>query len=158
QPDSLAMLRQQNLALTFNKLVARWPRRNLRYQDLQALLMQATEDHKKMHVNPDHLITRRDAVHFLALLPLEIAGLSARGAPAKQPPEETLTQCAAGITGCWYMTRGDKVFPGYIIRSTDLTAASDIIDTYIPTLKDIAALSSTQSGKAATDLLVQCFL
>ncbi len=156
--DPLTLLRKQNLAMIYNKIVDRWPRRNFRHHELQTLLMQATEDHKKVNFNPDHLITRRDAFHFLALLPLEIAGLSALGSKPKASPEEILTQCAAGVMGCWYMVRGHKVFTDYIVRSKELAAASDAVSAYIPVLTEIADSSSTQHSKAASDLLVQCFL
>lgn len=110
-----------------------------------------------LHFNSDHLITRRDAFHFLALLPLEISGLSITPKP-KYAQEEMLTQCAAGIMGCWYMIRGHKLFSDYIICSQDLHAAYSIVDTYIPYLEETIISSSSSHSNAAIDLLVQCLL
>ncbi len=156
--DMLAMLRKQTLALCFMKNVNNWPRRNTRYDELQSLLMQAIEEHKRVNSQPDHRVTRRDALRFLALLPIEMCELSASTTTHKYQAEEILPQCAAGILACWYMIRGHKVFIDYIVRSDELVAASNIVDSYIPTLKEVATSSPAQYRIAAANLLVQCFL
>jgi len=100
-----------------------------------------------MSQDTDYLIGRREALHRLAFLPIEICGLNALGPVLTYPVEEILTQCAAGVTACWYLHRGKE-----------LALTSHIVESYLPTLKAIAKSSSSQHRKAAADLLTQCLL
>jgi tetratricopeptide (TPR) repeat protein len=66
----------------------------------------------------------------------------------KNPVEEILTQCAAGVTACWFLRKGKE-----------LQLASDAVASYIPTLRAIIQeTNSTRIRKATADLLVQSFL
>ena len=90
-------------------------------------------------------INRREALRRMALLPIEMCGLSVLGAVLTSPVEETLTQCAAGITACWFLRKGKE-----------LKLASDAIASYIPTLQAIILEThSTRIRKATAELLVQ---
>ena len=74
------------------------------YHELQAALIAELEDNIAMH--PDHDISRRDALRFLASLPIEACGLSALQPVLKYENTELLLQCAAGITACWHLKKG----------------------------------------------------
>jgi transcriptional regulator with XRE-family HTH domain len=145
--DALKALVRDDLSLRLLKIVWRWPRSNTRYGELQAHIIQKTEDYTTVNQKNDHSINRRDALRLLALLPIEMCGLSALGPVLKYPAEEILTHCAAGITACWYLRQGKE-----------LALASSAVTSYIPTLKSITTSSSASQRTAAADLLVQCFL
>ena len=145
--DALKALVRDELSLRLLKIIWRWPRSNTRYSELQAHLVQKTEDYTIVNQKNDHSINRRNALRLLALLPIEMCGLSALGPVLKYPAEDILTHCAAGITACWYLRKGKE-----------LALASSAVASYIPTLKSIAASSSASQRTAAADLLVQCLL
>ncbi len=125
--STLILVRKQNLAGCFIKIVTSWPRRDSAYHELQTLIRQATEEYTNMNILPDYPVTRRNALHFLALLPIEIFGLSSLKATLKSSPEEMLTHCAAGITACEYLSNGN-----------DLSTAFLIVSAYLPTLVVLA--------------------
>ncbi|MBV9708858.1 MAG: helix-turn-helix transcriptional regulator, partial [Chloroflexi bacterium] len=145
--DGLNPWRKQDLTLRLMKLLWQWPRRNTRYHLLQAQIVQETEEYSSMSQEIEYLIGRREALHCLAFLPIELCGLSKLGPILNYPAEEILTQCAAGVTACWYLHRGKE-----------LALTSHIVESYLPTLKAIAKSSSSQHRKAAADLLTQCVL
>ncbi len=143
--DTLASFRRQDLTMRLMRIAWDWSTHNARYHELQMLISLELEDNNSM--NPDDPISRRNALRRLALLPIELCGLSALSAVVKRPTEEILAQCAAGITACWYLR-----------KSKELVFASQVVSTYLPTLKAIAQSSPAPQRKAAADLLVQCFL
>lgn len=81
-----------------------------------------------MNQNDAHAISRRDALRRLALLPIELCGLTTLAAVFKTPYEEILTQCSAGIIACKYLSKG---------QHDDLVLAASVISTYLPTLRAI---------------------
>jgi transcriptional regulator with XRE-family HTH domain len=141
--DAYSAFRASHSMLRLWHVVCTWPAHTARYHELQERLILELEDSSMT----DDLINRRDALRLLAALPIEICSLSAFRPVFKHPVEGILTQCAAGITACWYLRRGK-----------DLAFTSDVIGTYLPTLKEIARSASTPQRKSAADLLAQCFL
>ncbi len=127
QEQVTAILRQ-DVTVHLLKIVWTWSRRNTNYDELQRLIMQKTEDNDTVNQENTPSINRRDALRHLALLPLELCGLTALGLVLKSPVEEILTQCAAGITACLYLSKG---------QHEDMTLASSVISAYLPTLKTI---------------------
>ncbi len=108
--------------------------------------VQATEENRRM--NPNEEISRREALRRLALLPIDVYGLSAVGAALNGPFEEMIAHCSAGITACWYLRKGKE-----------LQLASTIVSAYIPTLQAMMSKSQTSRlHQATTSLLVQCFV
>ena len=127
----------------------RGPRRSARLehwppdQELQQRLVDVTEGHYTMrHQDASDDLSRREALRRLALLPLELCGLTALRPVLEQPAEEILAQCAAGITACWYLWRGKE-----------LPLAFQVIATYAPTLKALAAWPGERRLKELRDLL-----
>lgn len=141
---SLRLLVQEDLMLRLLKIVLTWPHRNTQYHELQARLMQETEDYSALNHSTDDLMSRRDALRRLALLPVELYGLTSLGPLLNPPVEEFLTRCAAGITACEYMS-----------NSANLSSAFSIVSTYLPTLTAIARTSSFYR-QAAAHLITQC--
>lgn len=141
--DALTAFRQQNSVLCLMRLVWNWPRRNARYQELQEAITLELEDNNTM----DDSLSRRDALRILALLPIEMSGLSAFHSVSKSPTDEILAQCAAGVTACWHLRRGKE--PAFTM---------DAVSAYLPTLKTIVKTSPMPYRKSAADLLVQCLL
>ena len=134
------------LTLRFFRCFWTYPRMvTARYHELQRALLMELEDNIAMH--PEHEVNRRDALRFLASLPVEACGLSALQPVLKYENTEILLQCAAGIAACWSLKRG-----------RDLIFASDMIAKYVPTLKEIARLATGTQRKDAAELLAQCFL
>ncbi len=143
--DALAAFRQQDLTMRFMRSIWNWPKQNARYHELQTLIALELEDNTSM--NHDELVSRRDALRRLALLPIEVCGLSALIAVMKRPVEEILTQCASGIMACWYLRQG-----------RELAFANDAVSKYIPILQEITQSAASSHRKAAAGLLAQCFL
>jgi transcriptional regulator with XRE-family HTH domain len=87
-------------------------------------------------------IARRDALHRLALFPIRVLGLDVamRGAVPIRAPEEVLTHCAAGITACEHLAKG---------QYDDMTLAFQVLTTYLPPLKEIVDQSSKYREEAA---------
>src|SRR5579885_184876 len=143
--DAYTSFRSAHFWLRLWHLVCNWPTSNVRYHELQEALLLELEDYHRM--SREESMSRRDALRFLAAMPIEICGLSAVNVVIKRPIEEILTQCAAGITACWELKKGK-----------DLVFISDAVAKYLTTLKEIARVAPTVQSKAAADLLAQCFL
>jgi transcriptional regulator with XRE-family HTH domain len=144
EAEELTAWRSQDLTLRLFRIVWHWPIHNARYHELQQLLLLELEDNNAMTYDE---LTRRDALRRLALLPIELCGLSAMIPVFKRPNEEILTQCAAGITACWQLRKGKE-----------LTFANDAVSSYLPTLKAMVKATTEAERKAAAELLVQCLL
>ena len=143
--DASTTIIRQDLTLRFMCILLSWPTHSLHYRELQAQVVQATGEITLMNKEIDQ-INRREALRRMALLPIEMYGLSALGAVLTSPFEEVLTQCAAGITACWFLRKGKE-----------LKLAFHTIASYVPTLQAIMLEThSTRIRKAAAELLVQC--
>lgn len=136
--EELSHFQMQDLTLRLMRLVWQWSPRTATYNDLQ---MQVTEVLKDTMHDP----TRRDALHRLALLPIEMSGLSLLRALKTPPERDQLAQIAAGVTACWHLR-----------KSAEFASAADTVAKYIPVLKRIFQGSTYR--KAATELLAQCYL
>jgi transcriptional regulator with XRE-family HTH domain len=141
--DLLDAFRKRHVLRRIEIMIWNWSRRDARYHLLQAATLAELEDDNPM----DAVMSRRDVLRSLALLPIDWSKLSVQGAVFKSPTEEILAQCAAGIVACWELRKGDE------LAFTDQT-----ISKYIPTLKAIAQTAPQAQRKAAADLLVQCLL
>jgi transcriptional regulator with XRE-family HTH domain len=144
EENEFAAFCQQNLILRLMRIVWNWPPDDARYQMLQLLIIVELEDNS---VNEE--ISRRDAFHFLAVVPAEMLGLSHFQAVFKKGVsyDDILKYCAAGIIACWYLRKGKE-----------LAFADQAVSKYIPTLKAIAQTAPMAQRKAAADLLSQCLL
>src|SRR5581483_8283346 len=91
--DALTPFQQQDLTLRLMRIVGQWSHQSARYSVLQTLITQELE--QSMNEDLQAQLTRRDALRRLALLPVELLGLSAMGAVLKFPIEEILAHCAA---------------------------------------------------------------
>lgn len=143
QADELTLFRQKDLTMRLMSIVWNWPEHNARYHELQTCIVLVLEDNSNM----DERMSRRDTLLRLALLPIEMCGLSALIAVMKRPAEEILAQCAAGIMACWYLRQGKE-----------LAFVNNAISKYLPTLKELAQTGSASQRKAAAGLLAQCLL
>ncbi len=140
----LTAFRQRNLISRLMRLVWNWPAGDARYQMLQGLILLELEDNS---MNDD--ISRRDALRFLALVPVDLLGLSHLH-PVLQKEfsyEDILKHCAAGITACWSLRKGKE-----------LAFADLAVSKYLPTLKSMAQTAPITHRKTAADLLAQCLL
>jgi transcriptional regulator with XRE-family HTH domain len=142
--DALAAFREKDLSLRLDRVVGNWSRCDARYHLLQiAILMDLGDDNMNLHEE----MNRRDALKRLVVASTDFLGLTAMHAVLKRSPEEILVRCAAGITACWYLRRGEE-----------LVFADHAVSKYIPTLKAIVRNAPEAQRKAAADLLVQCLL
>ena len=73
-------------------------------------------------------ISRRDALRRIALLPIQALSLDALGTTAKWAPEDILPHCAAGITACEHLSKG---------QGEDMSIAYGVSTTYLTPLKEI---------------------
>jgi transcriptional regulator with XRE-family HTH domain/tetratricopeptide (TPR) repeat protein len=92
---------------------------------------------------------RRAALRTLALIPLQALGLGIVASRVKLAwsPQEFLTHCAAGVTACYYLAKG---------QHEDMAIASDAITGYLPTLQTLVKESSMHRKEAA-NLAAQCW-
>jgi transcriptional regulator with XRE-family HTH domain len=134
----LAELLQQDLSLRLIRLVWTWPRGNRRYEELQGQIMKETEQFDSIINDADHPLTRRDALRRLALLPVEMYGLTTLVGTLRQPAEEFLPLCAASITACWYLMSG-----------SDFTLVEHVLPHYLPRLEALAKQPSRMQKEAA---------
>ncbi|MBV9019658.1 MAG: helix-turn-helix transcriptional regulator [Ktedonobacteraceae bacterium] len=117
------------------------PQGNRRH--LQHVLSQTIEEFT-MNTGHDAVLTRREALRRLAMLPVLF---STRGS-LQRPAEDTLNQYAAGITACEHLSRGNY---------EDLSLAFSLLSTYLSVLKAIVR-ESHQYRKDAAGLVAQCYL
>ena len=88
------------------------------------------------------VLTRREALRRVATLPLMSLGLGTTIAPQQHAPEEVINQCAAGITSCWYLSKGSD--------ESDLHLAFKGASAYLPALKQVMHASSKHRKDAAS--------
>ena len=140
----LAAFRQQFLISRLMRIIWNWPPGDARYQKLQWLIIVELEDNSM-----NDAISRRDALRFLALVPVDMLGLSQFYAVFKKgiTYDDILKYCAAGVIACWYLRKGKE-----------LAFADQTVSAYIPTLKAMAQAAPPPQRKAAAELLAQCFL
>jgi hypothetical protein len=133
-----------SLALRLFLCVKNYPRSSkARYHELEVLMALELRDNK-MDTNE---LSRREALKFIAAMPIEACSLSAFKPVFKESSDEILLQCSAGITACWGLR-----------KTQDITFAAQTTAKYIPTLKEIAVTGSSQQRKEAAELLFQSFL
>ncbi len=145
--DTCTKFQAADLTVRLLRILWTWPFRdgNARYHKLQSLIMHEVE--QKDNIMHEHPINRRNALRRIAILPIEVYGLSLVATTPLRSAEELLTQCAAGITACWYLRKGK-----------DLAFASDTVSRYIPTLEELVTHGKGTQRKDAAELLTQCFL
>ncbi len=85
---------------------------------------------------------RRTALRTLALIPLQALGLGIVASRVKLAwsPQEFLTHCAAGVTACYHLAKG---------QHEDIAIAFDAITGYLPTLQTMVKESSIHRKEAA---------
>jgi transcriptional regulator with XRE-family HTH domain len=93
-------------------------------------------------------LSRRDALRRLALLPIQALGLDALTITQKWAPEDVLSHCAAGITACDRLSKG---------QGEDMSFAYGVLTTYLSPLKEIVDQSSLHRQEAAL-LVAQALL
>jgi transcriptional regulator with XRE-family HTH domain/tetratricopeptide (TPR) repeat protein len=110
-------------------------------------------DTMKQQDHPNHAGIdegRRTALRTLALIPLQALGLGIVASRVKLAwsPQEFLTHCAAGVTACYHLAKG---------QHEDIAIAFDAITGYLPTLQTMVKESSIHRKEAA-QLAAQCLL
>jgi tetratricopeptide (TPR) repeat protein/transcriptional regulator with XRE-family HTH domain len=107
--------------------VMQWKQDNKLYEPLQAMVVREMEKDIAMtqepHDNSIESPERRKALRFLATLPISVYGLTFTGSTRPTPEKEVLPYCAAGLTACWYLSKG-----------SDLPRVQSIVSSYLPTL------------------------
>ncbi|MBV9689914.1 MAG: helix-turn-helix transcriptional regulator [Ktedonobacteraceae bacterium] len=145
--EALSGLMQSDLTLRLLVLVFEPHRVSCQHlQHLQERIRRILEE--ELTTEQD-LISRREALHRLALLPFATLHLNALGASLSRPIEEILTQCAAGVAACWHLSKSAE--------GSDLALAFRCVSGYLPTLKAIVK-DSSQYRRAAATLAGQCAL
>jgi transcriptional regulator with XRE-family HTH domain len=156
--DPLTDSMQYDLELHLQCLIYDWLHRR-RYTWTRAMLQQRLgreiESYDQMK-DQDYLnhtgvdLGRRDALRRLVLVPIQVMGLGVLGALGTTltwASDDVLTHCAAGITACEHLAKG---------QHEDMTLASWALSIYLPALKTIAKESSLHR-KEATRLAGQAF-
>ncbi|HEU5377867.1 MAG TPA: helix-turn-helix transcriptional regulator [Ktedonobacteraceae bacterium] len=144
EENALAAFRQQHLTSRLMAQVWNWLPGDARYQKLQWIILSELEGNAMSND-----ISRRDALRFLALVPMDMLGLSPFGAVFKRPfsYEDILKHCAAGVVACWKLR-----------KEKELAFADLSVSAYIPTLQEMLKTAIPVQRKAAAELLAQCFL
>ena len=144
EANALTAFRQHHLTSRLMIQIWNWPPGDARYQKLQWLIIAELEDNAMSNE-----LSRRDALRFLALVPMDMLGLSPFSAVFKRPfsYEDILKHCAAGIVACWKLR-----------KEKELAFADLSVSAYIPTLQEMLKTATPLQRKAAAELLAQCFL
>jgi transcriptional regulator with XRE-family HTH domain len=144
EDNAWAAFRQQHLTSRLMAQVWNWPPGDARYQKLQGSILSELEGNAMSND-----ISRRDALRFLALVPVDMLGLSQFSAVFKRPfsYEDILKHCAAGIIACWKLR-----------KEKELAFADLSVSAYIPTLQAILKTATPVQRNAAAELLAECFL
>lgn len=115
-------------------------------QELKDFDAMTQEQPLEQHPDEGMNMARRDALRRLALFPIRVLGLDvALGTIPVRAPEEVLMHCAAGITACEHLAKG---------QHEDLTLAFHVLSTYLPSLKEIVD-EATKHRKEAAQLVAQ---
>lgn len=95
---------------------------------------------KSIPQNPqdEYKISRRQALITVAALPTTLLFWQAGNLVADPNPVEFLPQCAASITACWHLLKGDG-----------LAAVEHILPKFVPTLTNMALYPSVYQQEAA---------
>jgi len=93
---------------------------------------------KHPNTNDDTQLSRRDALVILAGLPLSLLLKSPQEPTAPLFAEEFLPQCAASITACWHLMRGNQ-----------LAVVDEVLSAYLPMLTTLATYPSRYQKPAA---------
>ena len=136
----IKQLIQQDLTVRLVNILWNWPCHDMRYYELQWLIIQETEGDDNMNQQSPHALSRRNALRQLALVPIEFCSLSVLGGVLKNPIEDVLTLCAAGITACENLSKG---------QHEDIALASSVLATYLPALQTIVKESARHRPQAA---------
>jgi hypothetical protein len=102
------------------------------------------DNHYLNHEGVD--LGRRDALRRLVLLSLQAFGLGTLGLKLCWAAEDMLTHCAAGITACGYLSKG---------QHEDMAFAFSALSAYFPSLRALTKESSLHRQEAA-NLISQC--
>lgn len=116
---------------------------NCKPQIVQETIGHALKEFSTMNTGHEAVLTRRDALRRLAMFPILLSSGGIR-----QPVERILNVCAAGITACEHLCKGDH---------DDMSLAFSILDVYLPALKAIVKESSAYRKDAAR-LVAQAYL
>jgi len=116
-------------------------------QDRVAIIL---EEYDMTNTDVDALVSRREALHRLAGIPVVMMGLTASHPVLRWPKPEIINQCAASVSACWELSRSKD--------GTDLTKAFKGVSAYLPTLEAIVKESSARYHKEAASLVGQCYL
>jgi tetratricopeptide (TPR) repeat protein len=103
---------------------------------VQRAIVHALKEFSPMNTSHDDaVLTRRDALRRLAMFPVLLTS-----GGAQQPLERILNVCAASITACEQLSRGEH---------EDISLAFSMLNTYLPVLKTIVKESSAHRKEAA---------
>jgi tetratricopeptide (TPR) repeat protein len=101
------------------------------------------DEAKKAYTDETYILSRRQALIEIATFPTMLLASLQQGRLPRLIYEEFLPQCAASITACWYLLRGQEFF-----------LAEKVLSRYLPVLADIVHHSSVYK-KAAASLATQ---
>ncbi len=119
-----------------------WGKQGFFYSEIQTMIDEEIrmldETLQQQQTREDYRISRRQALATLAALPTAVLTWKQPGQSSVVVPEEFLPQCAASITACWHLLKGDG-----------LVAVEQILPKYVPTLTNLALQSSQHQQMAA---------
>jgi transcriptional regulator with XRE-family HTH domain len=147
--QALGELIEQDLGLRLQCLLYDWlahRKPGWSLSVLQGRLHREIESYDDMNQqdHPNHPLDegRRQTLRRLALLPLHLLGLGVLVEEAKRswPAEEIMTHCAAGITACQHLAKG---------QHEDIVLASSALTAYLPALRKIVKETSLHRQQAA---------
>lgn len=114
--------------------------RSLLCRDIQALVdreLKMLEESIPPGAQEEHRISRRQALITIAALPTTMLLWKSGNVAAGPDPAEFLPQCAASVTACWHLLKGDG-----------LVAVEHILPKFVPTLTDLALHPSAYQQEA----------
>lgn len=111
-------------SLLFRVMMVLYQQQNLPCDELQRAINEEIGRFDLMKQSDDEsLLSRRDALVMLASLPLSMLVKAPQVRVNAVFAEEFLTQCAASITACWHLMRGNQ-----------LSVVEEVLSAYLPVL------------------------
>ncbi len=114
--------------------------RALQCREIQALVdreLKMLDESISPGAQEEYRISRRQALITIAALPTTLLLWKPGSVAAAPDPAEFLPQCAASITACWHLLKGDG-----------LGAVEQILPKFVPTLTDLALHPSAYQQEA----------
>jgi len=123
-------------------MISQWQQRIASYLNLQKMLdleLKGFNEMRPYYHSEAYTLSRRQAIVSIATLPIALLTKIHQGGGSATVTEEFLSSCAASITACWHLSKGNE-----------LASVEHVLPKYVPTLASLAQQPSKYQQDAAS--------